>query len=298
VLSPAKLNLFLAITGRRADGFHDLVSLVTPVGWGDDLSAEPIAGEAIELTCDDPTVPVGADNLIVRAAAAFAAARGVAPGMRFRLQKRVPMGAGLGGGSSNAATALLLLNRHSPVALPPGQLAHLAAKLGSDCPLFLSGGPVIMRGRGEQLSPLPPGALSRIAGRQVVIFKPGFAISTPWAYSQLVAASPASYLPAPEAERRLAAWLADASAPLETLLFNNMEYPAFTKFPALPALADCIRERHGLEVRMSGSGSACFVLLPERAGPSAAGIAETVRDAWGASAFCQATILASGQIPV
>jgi len=298
VLSPAKLNLFLAITGRRPDGFHDLVSVVAPVAWGDDLSSEAMSGETVDLVCDDPAVPLGSDNLVMRAAAAFAAAGGDGKGRRFRLEKRIPMGAGLGGGSSNAAAALLLLNRASLSPLPPAQIMDLAAQLGSDCPLFLSGGPVVMRGRGERLSVLPESALRRIAGRRVVIFKPGFAISTPWAYAQLVARAPGSYLPPLEAERRLEDWLGNASLPLESLLFNNMEPAAFAKFPAMPALAELIRDRHQLEVRMSGSGSACFVLLPERTAVRGTEIAETVREAWGDSAFCQSTILTSGQIPV
>jgi 4-diphosphocytidyl-2-C-methyl-D-erythritol kinase len=302
VISPAKLNLFLAITGRRPDGFHDLVSVVAPLGWGDDLSAQLTAGSATELECDDPAVPTGADNLIVQAAAAFAAARGAAAGIRFTLRKKVPMGAGLGGGSSNAATALRILNelasRDGRAPLGAGQLLDIAGRLGSDCPLFLSGGPVVMRGRGESLSSLPPGAVRRIAGRQVVVFKPGFAISTPWAYGRLASGAPRSYLPAAEAERRLALWLADESLPLECLLFNNMEVPAFAKFPALPALLRLIRDRHGLEARMSGSGSACFAVLPEGAGALGGEIAETVRGAWGESAFVQSTILDSGKIPV
>jgi len=298
VLSPAKLNLFLAITHRRPDGFHDLVSLVAPLAWGDELTAEPSASGSAELLCADPAVPTGQENLILKAATVFAAATGQPAALRFRLVKRVPMGAGLGGGSSNAATALRLLNRAASRPLPASQLLALAAHLGSDCPLFLEGGPVVMRGRGERLTPLEPSARSRVAGRSVLVFKPGFAISTPWAYAQLAAQAPDSYLPPPEAERRLGAWQADASAPLENLLFNNMESPAFAKFPALPALADRILQRHGVSVRMSGSGSACFAVLPSGRGDLADAIVATVREALGAGALCVATNLASSQIPV
>jgi 4-diphosphocytidyl-2-C-methyl-D-erythritol kinase len=297
VLSPAKLNLFLAITGRRPDGFHDLVSLAAPLGWGDDLTAEPSGTGQSELVCSDPAVPTGQDNLILKAATAFAAT-GQPAALRFHLTKRIPMGAGLGGGSSNAAAALVLLNRAATRPLSAGELIALAAQLGSDCPLFLGGGPIVMRGRGEKLSGLDATAQRRIAGRTVMVFKPGFAISTPWAYGQLAARAPDSYLPPPEAERRLGAWLADESAPLETLLFNNMESPAFAKFPALPALAERVFSRHGITVRMSGSGSACFAILPPNPGDLPAAIAATVRESWGASALCVATNLASGQIPV
>jgi 4-diphosphocytidyl-2-C-methyl-D-erythritol kinase len=298
VLSPAKLNLFLAVTGRRPDGFHDLVSLAAPLAWGDDLTAEPSGTGQAELVCSDPDVPTGQENLILKAATAFAAATGQPAALRFHLTKRIPLGAGLGGGSSNAAAALVLLNRAAPRPLAAEALIALAARLGSDCPLFMGGGPVVMRGRGERLSALEPAAQRRIAGRPVLVFKPGFAISTPWAYGQLAAGAPDSYLPPPEAERRLGAWLADQSAPLETLLYNNMESPAFAKFPALPALAERIFSRHGVTVRMSGSGSACFAILPQKAGDIPDAVAATVRESWGSGALCVATNLASGQIPV
>jgi 4-diphosphocytidyl-2-C-methyl-D-erythritol kinase len=285
--APAKLNLLLAITGRRADGFHDLVSVVAPLAFGDTLRAEP-AG-AFSLTCSDPEVPVDGSNLVLKAAAAFAEAAagrpGAATGAAFALEKRTPMGAGLGGGSSDAVAALRLLQRMSGRhgGLTAAELALVAAGLGSDCPLFLRETPVVMRGRGERVADLPASAVARIRGRRVLVFKPGFGISTPWAYGRLVAAAPGGYLPAAEAEARLAAWLADASAPLEHLLFNNMEPPAFAKFVALPVLLDRLRGEFGLAARMSGSGSACFALLPETA--DLAPIRSCIRAAWGESAF-------------
>jgi 4-diphosphocytidyl-2-C-methyl-D-erythritol kinase len=114
------------------------------------------------------------------------------------------------------------------------------------------------------------------------VFKPGIGISTPWAYAQLAAGAPKTYLPVEFAEARLAAWLADAEAPAETLLLNTMEPPAFEKFVALPTLLDELRERFGLAPRMSGSGSACFALLGEAA--DAGPVAAAVRTAWGPSA--------------
>ena len=166
--------------------------------------------------------------------------------------------------------------------LPEEKLAVLAAQLGSDCPLFLQDEPVVMRGRGDVISPLPASAVVRLRGRRVVVFKPGFGIATPWAYSQL-AATPGSYCPPEEAEARLDAWLADASAPAEKLLFNNMEPPTFAKFVALPVLLRELQERFGLQTRMSGSGSACFAFIGEKDDVSE--ILMTIRNAWGESAF-------------
>ncbi|MBS0632688.1 MAG: 4-(cytidine 5'-diphospho)-2-C-methyl-D-erythritol kinase [Verrucomicrobia bacterium] len=287
---PAKLNLFLAITGRRADGFHDLVSVATPLDWGDTLTVNLRgAGEGFALMCDDPAVPVDGTNLVLRAAETFRAATGWAKGAQFILQKRIPMGAGLGGGSSNGAMALRALNHLAGEPLGAPALEELAAKLGSDCALFLRGGPVVMRGRGERVEPLPAAGAARLRGRRVLVFKPGFGIATPWAYGRMVAGAPGSYLPAPEAEARLAGWLGDAAAPAERLLYNNMEGAAFAKYLALPTLLGVLRRRFGLEARMSGSGSACFALLPEDA--PVAEIEAAVRGAWGASALCVAAKL-------
>ena len=281
--SPAKLNLFLAITGRRPDGFHDLLSVAVPVEFGDTLTVEPrTAGFTLE--CDEPTLEVDETNLVLRAARAFAQASKWSGGAHFTLTKRIPMGAGLGGGSSNATTALLALNQLAGGAgLSPGELSVVAGQLGSDCALFLAGGPVIMRGRGEHVEPLPTQAVARLRGRRVLIFKPTFSISTVWAYQRLAAGAPATYLPAAEAEARLAAWIAQADAPAESLLFNNMEGPAFAKFIALPVMMERLRAEFGLAPCMSGSGSACFVFLSENS-PVAA-ITNRIRVFWGACAF-------------
>ena len=287
---PAKLNLLLAVTGRRADGFHELVSVVVPVEFGDTLTVEP-AGE-FSLTCDDPAVPADGTNLVLKAAQAFRAATAWRGGARFSLAKRIPAGAGLGGGSSDAAAALTALNRLAGGPFAPAALAKLAAEVGSDCALFLAGGPVVMRGRGERVERLPEAAAARLRGRRVLIFKPGFAIATPWAYARLAARAPAGYTPAAEAEARLAGFVtaAGADAVCEELLFNDLERPAFAKFIALPVLLAQLRSQFGLAPRMSGSGSACFALLP--AGAPVAAITAAVRAAWGGSAFVVETVLA------
>ncbi len=287
---PAKLNLLLAVTGRRADGFHDLVSVVAPVAFGDTLTVEP-AGE-FSLTCDDPAVPGDATNLVLKAAQAFRAATGWRGGARFALAKRIPAGAGLGGGSSDAAAALAALNRLAGGLLAPAALAQVAAEVGSDCALFLAGGPVVIRGRGECVERLPEAVAARLHGRRVLIFKPGFAIATPWAYARLAALSPAGHTPAAEAEARLAGFVtaAGAGAAWEEMLFNDLERVAFAKFIALPVLLGQLRRQFGLAPRMSGSGSACFALLPD--GAPVAAVSAAVRAAWGASALVVETALA------
>lgn len=287
VAAPAKLNLFLAVTGRRADGFHDLVSVAAPVAFGDTLHVEP--ADRFSLACDTAGVPLDETNLILRAARAFAATTGWSGGATFVLEKRIPMGAGVGGGSSDAVAALRALNLLAGQPLPAEKLVAMAAQLGSDCALFLAGGPCVMRGRGERIERLAASAAARLTGRRVLIFKPAFAIATPWAYGQM-AVNPETYLPSADAEARLAAWVGNNRVTAEDLLFNNMESVTFAKFVALPALLAELRAKFSLAVRMSGSGSACFALLADDAPIDA--ITAAIRAAWGASAFVQETRIA------
>lgn len=288
--SPAKVNLSLAITGRRADGFHELVSVVAPLAFGDTLHARRVAdGAGFSLACDVAEVPVDESNLVLRAARLFAVATGWGGGAEFTLEKRIPMGAGLGGGSSNAVAALRALERLSGRELEAARRDALAAELGSDCPLFWREVPVVMRGRGERVEVFPAGAAARLRGRRLVVFKPGFGVATAWAY-QALAATAWAYVDAAAEEARLAAWMADDGAKAEGLLLNTMERPVFAKWIALPAMLAWLRERHGLEARMSGSGSACFAFLPE--GADLAAVMQTVQEGWGEEAFVQATQLA------
>jgi 4-diphosphocytidyl-2-C-methyl-D-erythritol kinase len=292
VFSPAKINLFLAVTGRRADGFHDLVSVAAPLEFGDELVAEENVARApdgprFSLTCDVAGVPTDDTNLVLRAAQRFAEATGWSGAVRFTLTKRIPVGAGLGGGSSNGVAALRALNELSGGRASAGELAALAAALGSDCALFLRGAPVVMRGRGEQVDELPAAARARLSGRRVLVFKPDFGIATPWAYGRMVQRG-RDYLPAADAEARLARWMTGA-APAEEFLFNNMEPAAFEKYLALPVLLERLRREFGLAPRMSGSGSACFALLRENA--SIGEITAAIREAWGETAHVVVTRL-------
>ena len=287
---PAKLNLLLAVTGRRPDGFHELVSVVAPVEFGDTLTVEP--ADEFSLVCDDSALPVDGTNLVLKAAQAFRSATGWRGGARFSLVKRIPVGAGLGGGSSDAAAALTALNQLAGGILAPAALAQVAAEVGSDCPLFLPGGPVVMRGRGERVEKLPEPAARRLRGRPVLIFKPGFPVATPWAFAQLAARSQRGFRPGAEAEARLGnyLYLVASGAAGDGELFNDLESVVFAKFVALPVLLERLRGEFGLAPRLSGSGSACFALLPDGAPVEA--ITSAVRSAWGPSAWVLATWLA------
>lgn len=285
VYSPAKINLYLAVTGRRPDGFHDLLSLAVPLDFGDTvwLSDSAPPGEA-RLTCSAVDLPTGPENLACRAAALFREETGWTGGLHIELTKRIPWGAGLGGGSSNAVAVLAGLGELTGMRLDPSRLESLAGRLGSDCPLFLRNRPVIMRGRGEALALLPKTAEARIRGTRILLFKPPFAVSTAVAYARLAAGVGGTYSSPAEAEPRLGEWLRSGRAVGE-LLHNDLEVPVFSKYLALPVLIARLRSRFALPVLMTGSGSACFILLEP--GSPVGAICREITEAWGEAAFLQ-----------
>lgn len=254
---PAKINLFLAVTGRREDGFHELVSLVAPVDVGDRLRLAPAPNGKVSFHCSDPSLPTDERNLVLRAVEVFRQRHPFDLGLSIELEKRIPVGAGLGGGSSDAAGLLLGLNRLLGKPLRHGDLHPLAAAVGSDCPFFLEQAAVIMRGRGECIEPLSKSLRGRLRGRKFLLVKPTFGVSTAWAYGAM-AARGGDYSPAPEAERRLAEWM-EAEWPLRQLLFNNLEPAVFAKYVPLAVVKKKLTAEAGLPVLMTGSGSALFI---------------------------------------
>ena len=282
----AKLNLSLAITGRRADGFHELVSLVAPIALADTLTLD--VGRPLGLTCDDAALPVDGTNLVLKAAAAYARRRPAAPTGHFHLTKRVPHGAGLGGGSADAAAALRLLDRASGDPLGPEVLEALAAEVGSDCPFFVRGQAAVMRGRGERLEILPAAARTALVGRKVVLVKPPFGVPTPEAYGLLAQAG--KYRPAAQAEAELAAWVARPSADPANL-GNDLAAPVFAKYLALPAGLASFGRVTGLNWHLTGSGSACFAWVED--GFDQAGLRADAVRVWGPGAWVAETVISA-----
>lgn len=255
--SGCKVNLLLNVLGRRPDGFHELETLLQPVPLFDELSFRT-APSGIVLTCGDPRLPADPGNLVHRAAAAWLAAAGVRDGVRIHLEKRVPLAAGLGGGSANAATTLLGLNELFGQPLDGDRLARLAADLGSDVPFFLQHQPALAFGRGERVRALPP--FDALRGRGLLLIHPGFGIATPWAYQQL-AQFPEALCGRPGRAARLVERLQagdlTAAAPE---FYNALEAPAFRKFPILALYQEWLRAQGALAALMSGSGSTTFAL--------------------------------------
>jgi 4-diphosphocytidyl-2-C-methyl-D-erythritol kinase len=259
-LAPAKVNLTLRIVGRRADGYHELDSLVVFAGCGDHLTFD--AGPSLDLTVSGPTAV--ADNLVLRAAKALAEkVPGLAVG-RFALTKELPAGAGLGGGSADAAAALRLLADASGLELDDPRLVAVARATGADVPVCLDPRPRVMRGIGDILS--APLALPRLGN---IIVHPGIAMPTPPVFKALgltpgerCAAGEASG-PVPQEREALLAWLAGER--------NDLEPPAIGIAPAIKDVIRAIAALPGCRLaRMSGSGSACFGLFDTEAAAAAA----------------------------
>jgi 4-diphosphocytidyl-2-C-methyl-D-erythritol kinase len=180
-LAPAKVNRELRVGGLRPDGFHEIRSRIVSIDLADGLTAEP--ADELAFSCDDPAVPSGDDNLVVRAARLLAKRAGIRAGARIRLEKRVPMGGGLGGGSADAAAALRLLARLWRIADDLDALTPVASELGSDVPFFLTGGEADVSGRGERVLALPDGP-SASSPAELVLLVPPFSISTAAVYRE------------------------------------------------------------------------------------------------------------------
>jgi 4-diphosphocytidyl-2-C-methyl-D-erythritol kinase len=170
-LAPAKINRELRVGGLRPDGYHEIRSRIVSIDLSDRLTAEP--AEGLEFVCEDSSVPEGDGNLVVRAAARLARHAGLLPRVRLRLEKRIPIGGGLGGASADAAATLRLLTRFWGLAEDPSALTELAAELGSDVPFFLTGGEAEVTGRGEIVTPLEDNATT-----ELLLLVPPFSIST------------------------------------------------------------------------------------------------------------------------
>lgn len=255
--SPCKVNFILNILGRRPDGFHELETVMHPVAVFDTLVCEA-ASSGIELTCGHPDLPTGPENLVYRAAGKFLAASKISSGVRIHLEKRIPMAAGLGGGSGNAAATLLALNRLFDSPLPAAAIEVLAAELGSDVPFFLHDNPVLATGRGEKVAPLAP--FDALNGVWMILLHPGFGISTAWAYKSL-ARFPAALNGVVGRAQQLVGKLRSSFDAALGFFYNSLEAPALPKYPLLKIFQEFLRESGAGVTLMSGSGSTTFALV-------------------------------------
>ena len=238
----------LRILGRRADGFHEIKTFIAPISLRDELVIEK-QNRSIDFHCDDPTIPKDGENLVVRAAKAFFDATKVQGGVSISLQKKIPHGAGLGGGSSDAASTLIALNQLFQTNLPREALAKMAEEIGSDVPFFIFESAALCKGRGELVEP------ANLKQRfSIVLFKPTFGVPTAWAYSNW---ENAKVIPGISYDGREFAG---------SSFVNDLERPVFEKFVFLGKLKMWLLGQPEVGVAlMSGSGSTMFAIVQDSA---------------------------------
>lgn len=250
VLAPAKINLSLRVLERRGDGFHEIETFIAPISLCDEINIERRCGkQKITFQCDDPSVPKGKANIVVRAANVFFEQMKITSGLSIALKKMIPHGAGLGGGSSDAASTLLALNELFETNLPREALAKMAETIGSDVPFFIFQSAAVCKGRGELVSP------TRLRKQlSLLLLKPEFGVPTPWAYSRW-------------RDSREIPGISYASQAFDGQTFvNDLERPVFEKFIFLAEIKMWLLNQPEVGAAlMSGSGSTLFAVIRDRA---------------------------------
>ncbi|MGZ5003440.1 MAG: 4-(cytidine 5'-diphospho)-2-C-methyl-D-erythritol kinase [Chthoniobacterales bacterium] len=246
VIAPAKINLSLRVLGCRSDGFHEIETLIAPISLSDEIKIEQRSGkQEIAFRCDDPSVPKGEDNIVVRAANVFFQKTKITSGVSIALKKTIPHGAGLGGGSSDAASTLLALNELFETNLPRETLGRMAEVIGSDVPFFIFQSAAVCKGRGELVTP------TRLREQlSVLLLKPEFGVPTQWAYSRW------------RDSREISAVSYGAQQFTQQSFVNDLERPVFEKFIFLAQLKMWLLKQPEVGAAlMSGSGSTVFAVI-------------------------------------
>lgn len=263
IKSPAKINLFLHITGRRPDGYHNLLSLMCGVSLYDDILLAPASRPGISIRCDHGAVPEDKTNLAYRAAALFFSHLGRLPvfpgvgdaeGLAITIKKNIPVAAGLGGGSSNAASVLTALNRIFDYPFADASLDRMGLSLGADVPFFLFGRPAIAKGIGEQLS-----SYEKLKDYTILLVCPEFSVSTAWVYKNL-------NLRLTKCEKKLKKFL--FGRPLYEVgrhLCNDLESVTTGRHPEILQIKQKLMELDAKGALMSGSGPSVFGIYEEPA---------------------------------
>ena len=252
VRANAKVNLFLEITGRRPDGYHTLSTLFQTISLADELTVE--AADSLKLWCSDPSLPTDERNLAMRAALQVQGLLKETRGARMQLKKLVPMGAGLGGGSGDAAAVLKALPKLWHRSAPVSRLHRSAAGLGADVPFFLTGGTCAAGGIGDRLRPLAP-----IQKTWLVLVYPGFGVATKEAYARVRLP-----LTTPRSIHKIVSLLKRPPIEWAGQLFNRFEEFVFPAYPKVARLKAELLEAGCAGALMSGSGSAVFGVAPSQ----------------------------------
>jgi len=262
--APAKINLVLRVLDRRPDGYHNLWSVMQTVGLEDELYLALSARAGVRLQCDEAGMPTDGRNLIVRAAAAVLARAGLSetrpPGVDIHLIKRIPVSAGLGGGSSDAAATIIALNALLGLGWSREMMGSVGAPLGSDVPFFLFAPSALVRGRGEDVT-----GVSITGARWVVLVNPGFPIETRWAYEQL-SAGRTTVQPVSDALRRVEREGTVAWDQVVALMENDFDTALVPTHGALGQIKRQLLDAGAEAALLSGSGATVFGVFRDEAG--------------------------------
>jgi 4-diphosphocytidyl-2-C-methyl-D-erythritol kinase len=252
VLAPAKINIFLEVVGRRKDGYHNLESIMQTVSLYDRLTIKPAPG-GITLKCSRKELPVDRSNLVMKAALLLKNELKISSGADIYLEKKIPLGAGLGGGSSDAAAALNGLLKLWKRKLPEARLNKLAAMVGADVPFFLCGGTAVARGIGERLEKLKRGKTAYI-----LLVNPGFGVATKTVYENL-----SFPLTKKQKINRILELFKGGTSPRawKKMMYNRLEEVVLPRYPEIESIKDIFRSQN-CECLMSGSGSTVFGVVP------------------------------------
>lgn len=280
----AKLNLFLEVTGKRRDGYHELVSVMQTVSLADTLTFRACAGNTARLCGELAGSPAGGENLVIRAANAFFERLGRSFGVDIVLQKRIPAAAGLGGGSADAAATLRGLNRMAGEPFTPDTLREIALLLGADVPFLIEGGTALCHGIGERITPVQ----ARVGGAFVIAIR-GEGVSTPAAFAALdrLFADYTAYVPQNEPNELLSAFEAGGLQRAAPYLYNSFEEAILPIRPAARELKAALLAAGAAVAQMSGSGPAVFGWFEEKNAAQRA--AKSLLSA-GATAFVAAAV--------
>jgi len=256
VLAPAKINLCLSVLGRRPDGYHEVEMLMQMVGLYDEVTVA-LSGTGITVTCDDSTVPPGRGNIVWKAAEAILSRSGGERGLAVRIKKVIPVAAGLGGGSSDAAAVLAAANKLLGTGLNRLQLAEIGATIGMDVPFFFNGPIALAQGRGEMLTKLD--ALSQF---WVLLVNPGFETSTAWVYKNL------NLRLTKNGDCNKIARLKVRN--IASRLHNDLETVTAATYPVITRIEEALMAHGAAGARMSGSGPTVFGIFEDENGCRAA----------------------------
>ena len=288
VPAPAKINLFLSVGEKRTDNFHEVRTVLAKVQLYDLVTIRKGTEKgSTTISCPGNIEIANEHNLAVKMINLWRSATGIEDGIDLLIEKKIPMQAGLGGGSSDAVSTLIGLNLLSHKKLSFDELLGLSARVGSDCASFLFQGACVASGRGEKIREVKPDASKKISGNRVLLFKPSCGFSTADIYGRYQVGD--SLFPQTnQMDERIGHW-ESGQLSLIDLMYNDLSSPVLKKFIFITALFRELRERFKLNPMISGSGSCCFFIIPE--GFNIEPVKQLIFDSWGEDIFLTETNL-------